>query len=178
MSDDSFVVTSHCSFGLWPDSVQTEVIVTDPSPVAHLRVLETRLIPKPNHVVPNANEMRALLELPAPTPLLLHTREDEQEDDQELPPALLHSSVLDSLSSRLYLDLKGIVPCDTRSDSDSASKAVLSASKPYDHVEHCTRLSWFSTVIELTRKPNETMRTLMKRHMQILAGKSSFVCRL
>lgn len=42
---------------------ESETIVTDPSPVAYLSVKSAKLVPKPNHVVPDQTQLRSMLKI-------------------------------------------------------------------------------------------------------------------
>jgi hypothetical protein len=165
-------------------SVRMETIVTDPSPVAHLRVLEARLVPKPNHVVPDTQEMKRLVGLDQERNLTTNNKteeldENDEEDEDDVEP-LLHSHVMDRMSQELLKVLRARIPPTAEENlSTMAQELHVSAPTPsysdiskipVDIVEINRRGRWFSVVAELAQPEAEAIDSLMVRHFEAVEG--------
>ena len=162
------------------DSEETETIVTDPSPVAHLRVGKAKLVPKPDHVVPTVEEMKRLIGLDQPrehsTARSEHGSEDveEDEDDDEM---LLHSNLLDGESQEMVRVLQvqsALAEEDGLDFSMEELKVSGSETASPDIVRVNQQGRWFSAVVELSQEVGEPTGDLMRRHFSSLEGEFSF----
>jgi hypothetical protein len=175
---------------LWaPASDETETIITDPSPVAHLRVIKAHLEPKVGHVVPDQEEMRRLVGLDPETAISQRNtsggedREEDIEDEEEggdEEEMLLHANVLD-WESRQILRAVRERERQLENTSDPSAPPALEADleklqidekqKSQDDVIELNRRGrWFGAVVELTQREGEEVGELMRRHFGALRG--------
>ena len=162
-------------------SEETETIITDPSPVAHLRVIKARLEPKPGHVVPDRAEMRRLVGLADGDGSDVERQIAEQEDaeGEDNDEALLHADVLDAESrAMLRVVREGI-------SKTSVSTPISELDERLQHLDvdpddtispDVTELNrrgrWFGAVVELVRQgEDEDVGALMRRQFVALRGK-------
>lgn len=172
--------------------MKTETIVTDTSPVAHLRILEAKLIPKPNHTPPTQAEMRELLGLEVAgvdgaEQHVSHAAPELEDDDDEGEEAdeeeLLHANLLDTQSRELMRILKGkqrALPEDGNGEPNMAEKVEAvrvsqddsSARQGGDVVRLKRSGRWFSAVVELGEEKGEEAGVAVRQHFESLRGKS------
>jgi hypothetical protein len=169
-------------------SDETETIITDPSPVAHLRVIKAHLEPKVGHVVPDLEEMRRLLGLdPEIATSQRNTSEgedqeedaeNEEEEDGDEEETLLHANVLDS-ESRQILHAVRERQLETTPDpsttpaieGDLEQLRIDEKQKSQDDVVELNRRGrWFGAVVEFTQQEGEEVGELMRRHFDALRG--------
>ncbi|KAH8080204.1 hypothetical protein HD553DRAFT_122492 [Filobasidium floriforme] len=164
---------------------ETETIITDPSPVAHLRVIKAHLEPKVGHVVPNQEEMRRLLGLDSETATTQRNnlegedREEDVENEGEVgveEETLLHANVLDWESRQI---LRAVRERQSETSSDPFATPALEGDlqrlqfdekqmSSNDVVELNRRGRWFGAVVELTQQEGEEVGVLMRRHFDAL----------
>jgi hypothetical protein len=178
-------------------SDETETIITDPSPVAHLRVIKAHLEPKVGHVVPNQEEMRRLLGLDPETASSQRDdsggedREEDaenEEEDGDEEEMLLHANVLDWESRQILRAVRERERQLKNTSHPSATPALEGdleqlqldeKQKSQDDVVELNRRGrWFGAVIELNRREGEEVGELMRRHFGALRGelRAEFFC--
>jgi hypothetical protein len=159
------------------DSEETETIITDPSPVAHLRVIKAKLIPKADHIVPSVEEMKRLIGLDQPRDVLARSEQDDEDDreDGDDGEPLLHSNVLDRESQETLRVLRERASAAKEDGQDlSVNELVLSPSETSpDIVDINRRGRWFSAVVVLKQDLGEAIADLMRRHFSVLEGEVS-----
>jgi hypothetical protein len=178
-------------------SDETETIITDPSPVAHLRVIKAHLEPKVGHVVPDQEEMRRLVGLDSETATSQRQRNtpggedreedaEDQEEDGDEEEMLLHANVLDWESRQI---LHAVRQRQSETTSDPFATPALEGDlqrlqfdekqkSSNDVVELNRRGRWFGAVVELNRREGEEVGELMRRHFGALRGelRAEFFC--
>jgi hypothetical protein len=171
-------------------SDETETIITDPSPVAHLRVIKAHLEPKVGHVVPDQEEMRRLVGLDPETAtsqrntLEGEDREEDaenEEEDGDEEEMLLHANVLDWESRQILQAVRKQERQSETITSDLSTTPALEGDLEQlqidekqmsldDVVELNRRGRWFGAVVELTQREEEEVGELMRRHFGALRG--------
>lgn len=179
------------------DRVEPETIVTDPSPVAHLRILKARLVSKGDYSAPKSSEMRQLLGLPLaadgynfdlPALAVPESEEDVVKEDSDGGEEvevedLLHANLLDRESLDLYKMLKGkqreLSPLseqpklsDTTSSLTMGSKHLIGEAPQSrrDVIAVRKQGRWFSAVVELGAAADEDAGANVGRHFKALRG--------
>lgn len=163
--------------------------MTDPSPVAHLRVIKAHLEPKVGHVVPNQEEMRRLVGLDPETAtsqrntLEGEDREEDADDEEEdggEEEMLLHANVLDWESRQILQAVRERERQSENTSDPSVTRALEGDLEQLpidekqmssdDMVELNRRGRWFGAVVELNQREGEEVGELMRRHFGALRG--------
>ena len=182
---DSRIVGIDLDVDAPPPSEETETIITDPSPVAHLRVIKARLEPKPGHVVPDRAEMRRLIGLADGDGSDVQRQIAEQEDaeGEDNDEALLHADVLDAESrAMLRVVREGISKTSVSTPISELDERLQHLDVDQDDTispdvtELNRRGRWFGAVVELVRQgEDEDVGALMRRQFVALRGEPFLV---